>query len=531
MANPLFRTKSIESLLAQGQSGELKRSLNALNLTFLGVGAIIGAGIFAMVGTASQAAGPAIILSFVLAAVGCAFAGLCYAEFAAMIPVAGSAYVYSYATMGEFVAFVIGWALTLEYALGASTVAVGWSGYVVSFLNDLGVILPGALTNAIGTDVVLLPKEIALALARRSGWTEFSPALVTEITTAGFDPTTLERTKALFNLPAMLIIAFLTMVLSRGISESAKLNNIIVIVKTLVILVFIFAGIWYVQSELYEPFIPSNPNEWGTFNPAKPEEGGFGHLGWTGILAGAGTIFFAYIGFDAVSTAAQETKNPARDLPIGILASLFICTAIYILVAYVLVGLVPFTRLNVPDPIAVGIDAVKDLAWLRFPIKLGAIMGLTSVMLVMMLGQSRVFYSMGKDGLLPSAFGKIHPKYQTPMLPTIITGVAAALLSGLLPIGTLGHMVSFGTLLAFAIVSLGILILRRTRPDLPRPFRTPWVPFVPIMGVLVSIGLIIGLEGQAKFWATAWILVGLAVYFLYSRHNSVLQKEAKARGE
>ncbi len=524
MANPLFKTKSIESLLAQGQSGELKRSLNALNLTFLGVGAIIGAGIFAMVGTASQAAGPAIILSFVLAAVGCAFAGLCYAEFAAMIPVAGSAYVYSYATMGEFVAFVIGWALTLEYALGASTVAVGWSGYVVSFLNDFGVILPGALTNAIGTDVVLLPKEIALKLAMRSGWTELTGSLANEIAKAGYDVNTLERTRALFNLPAMLIIALLTMVLVRGISESAKLNNFIVIVKTLVILVFIFAGIWYVQAELYQPFIPTNPNEFGSFDSDKPELGGFGHLGWTGILAGAGTIFFAYIGFDAVSTAAQETKNPARDLPIGILASLFICTIIYILVAYVLVGLVPYQRLNVPDPIAVGIDAVPDLVWLRTPIKVGAILGLTSVMLVMMLGQSRVFYSMGKDGLLPAAFGKIHPKFQTPFLPTILTGIAAALLSGLLPIGTLGHMVSFGTLLAFAIVSAGILILRKTRPELPRPFRTPWVPFVPIMGVVVSLALIIGLEGQAKLWASLWLVIGLVVYFGYSRYNSKLQK-------
>ncbi len=524
MANPLFKTKSIESLLAQGHSGELKRSLNALNLTFLGVGAIIGAGIFAMVGTASQAAGPAIILSFVLAAVGCAFAGLCYAEFAAMIPVAGSAYVYSYATMGEIVAFVIGWALTLEYALGASTVAVGWSGYVVSFFNDFGIILPGALTNAIGTDVVLLPKEIAMKLAMRSGWTELTGSLAQELSKAGYDVSTLERTKALFNLPAMLIIGLLTVVLARGISESAKLNNFIVIVKTAVILVFIFAGIWYVQSELYTPFIPNNPNEFGSYDAAKPELGGYGHLGWTGILTGAGTIFFAYIGFDAVSTAAQETKNPARDLPIGILASLFICTIIYILVAYVLVGLVPYQRLNVPDPIAVGIDAVPALTWLRTPIKVGAILGLTSVMLVMMLGQSRVFYSMGKDGLLPSAFGKIHPKYKTPLLPTIITGIAAALLSGLLPIGTLGHMVSFGTLLAFSIVSVGILILRYTRPELPRPFKTPWVPFVPIMGTLVSLALMLSVENEAKKWAIIWLIVGLAVYFLYSRHNSKLQK-------
>lgn len=529
MASSLFKTKSIEQLKAEAGASEsgLKRTLTAFNLTTLGIGAIIGAGIFSLVGEASQAAGPAIMLSFLLAALGCAFAGLCYAEFAAMIPVAGSAYVYAFATLGEFIAFVIGWALTLEYALGASTVAVSWSGYLVSLLGDFGLILPGALTNSIGTEVVLISKDIAATLHMKSGWAAINPGLIERIGAAGFDYTSLQKTTALFNLPAVLIIALLTSVLYRGISESAKLNNIIVIIKTVVILVFIFAGIWFVQAEFFTPFIPANPAEFGTYNAETPDAGGFGHLGWTGILAGAGTIFFAYIGFDAVSTAAQETKNPERNMPIGILASLFICTIIYILVAYVLIGLVPYQQLNVPDPIAVGIDSVPSLSWLRTPIKLGALFGLTSVMLVMMLGQSRVFYSMGKDGLLPASFAKIHKKYQSPYIPTIITGVAAATLSGLLPISTLGHMVSFGTLLAFTIVCVGVLVLRYTRPDIKRPFKTPLVPLVPVLGALVSIGLMLALSREAQLFALGWIVLGLFVYFLYGRANRAKQEAGK----
>ncbi|MDX2061920.1 MAG: amino acid permease [Bacteroidia bacterium] len=521
MASTLFKTKSIEQLKAEagGSEGGMKRTLNAFNLTTLGIGAIIGAGIFSLVGTASQAAGPAVILSFVLAALACAFAGLCYAEFAAMIPVAGSAYVYAFATLGEIVAFVIGWALTLEYAFGASTVAVSWSGYLVSFLRDFQIVIPAELTNAAGVKLIdLTNPELAQQLGVKPAWVPIAQVAATA-KNAGIDLAGLSTTTALFNLPAVIIIGVLSAVLYRGISESAKLNNVIVVIKMVVILAFIGAGVWFVDHMFFTPFIPANPNEWGSFNPESPELGGFGHLGWTGILAGAGTIFFAYIGFDAVSTAAQETKRPERNMPIGILASLVICTVIYILVAYVLIGLVPYTSLNVPDPIAVGINAVQELNWLKYPIKLGALAGLTSVMLVMMLGQSRIFYSMGNDGLLPGSFSRLHPKFKSPVIPTIITGIFAATLAGLLPIGTLGHLVSLGTLLAFAIVCIGILVLRYTKPNLERPFRTPLVPLVPVLGALISLLLIVGLEKLALFAGIGWLVIGVAIYFAWGRGN------------
>ncbi len=512
MANPLFKTKSIERLKQEAHTGEggLKRTLNAFNLTALGVGAIIGAGIFTLVGEASQMAGPAIILSFLLAALGCGFAGLCYAEFSSMIPVAGSAYVYAYATLGELVAFVIGWALTLEYAFGASTVAVGWSGYVVSFLKDFGLQIPPEFTSAAGQRLVDITDAVkAAAIGIKPGWVPMSEDLTTSALKAGVDLQTLPQVTALFNIPAVLIIGLITIILVRGISESAKVNNVIVIIKTVVILTFIIAGIWFVQADNFVPFIPENTGE-------------FGKLGWSGILAGASTIFFAYIGFDAVSTAAQECKNPEKDMPIGILSSLLICTIIYVLVAYVLIGLVPYKQLGVPDPIAVGINAVPQLAFLKPFIKIGAIAGLTSVILVMMLGQSRIFYSMGKDGLLTSKFAEIHPKFQTPHIPTIITGIGAATLAGLLPIGTLGHMVAFGTLLAFTIVCVGVLILRYTRPEIPRPFKTPLVPVVPVLGALISLGLMYGLSDLAKQISFGWLVLGLIIYFTYSKRHSKL---------
>lgn len=516
MANPLFKTKSIEQLKGEAHGGgeTLKRTLNAFNLTTLGVGAIIGAGIFALVGEASQLAGPAIILSFVLAALGCAFAGLCYAEFSSMIPVAGSAYVYAYATMGEIVAFVIGWALTLEYAFGASTVAVGWSGYVVSLLHDFGVTIPAQFTSAAGTrliDMTALSFENASALGIKQAWVPATDELMANAQKMGIDTAGLAQVTAWFNVPAVIIITLMTWVLVRGISESAKVNNIIVVIKVFVIMTFILAGIWFIKGEHFTPFIPENTGEWGK-------------LGWSGILAGAGTIFFAYIGFDAVSTAAQECKNPEKDMPIGIMASLFICTAIYILVAYVLIGLVPYKQLGVPDPIAVGINAVPQLSWLKIPIKLGAIAGLSSVILVMMLGQSRIFYSMGKDGLLTNRFAQIHPKFKTPYIPTILTGVAAALMSGILPISTLAHLVSLGTLLAFTIVCIGVMILRYTRPEIPRPFKTPLVPVVPILGAIISLALIFSLQRIAQLAGLVWLLVGLVVYFMYGRFNSKLNK-------
>lgn len=421
MSSTLFKTKSIELLKQEANVGEggLKRTLNAFNLTTLGVGAIIGAGIFTLIGEASQHAGPAIILSFVLAALGCGFAGLCYAEFASMIPVAGSAYVYAYSTLGEFIAFIIGWALTLEYAFGASTVSVGWSGYVVSFLHDFNIVIPPQFTNAAGAHLVhLVDQAQAFALGVKPGWVPISSALTLAATKAHIDLAALPQVTSYFNVPAVLIIALMSYVLFRGISESAKLNNIIVVIKVVVILTFIVAGYSYVVSDHFHPFfIDHNTGEGTNFLGGLP-----------GLLTGAGTIFFAYIGFDAVSTAAQETKNPEKAMPIGIMASLAICTIIYILVAYVLVGLVPYKQLSVPDPIAVGINAVPSLSWLRLPIKLGAIAGLSSVMLVMMLGQSRIFYSMGKDGLLTSQFAKIHPRFKTPYIPTIVTGIAAATL-------------------------------------------------------------------------------------------------------
>jgi APA family basic amino acid/polyamine antiporter len=478
MANPLFATKSLDKLKQEAADTEhgLRRTLGALNLTTLGIGAIVGAGIFVLTGqAAAQYAGPAIVLSFIVSGLGCAFAGLCYAEFASMIPIAGSAYTYAYATLGEFLAWIIGWDLILEYLFGASTVAVGWSGYVVSFFKDFGINIPAYLSSA------------PVSFSSQSGWS---------------------TTGAFLNLPAMFIVAAITTLLVMGIRESAGFNNVIVMVKVAVILLFVGFGIAYVHHSNWVPFIP-------------PNTGSFGEFGWSGILRGAGVIFFAYIGFDAVSTTAQEAKNPQKDMPIGIMGSLGISTILYIVVALVLTGLVSYKELLVPDPIAVGIDAAgQGLFWLRPLVKIGAIAGLSSVVLVMLLGQPRIFYSMAKDGLLPPKFAAIHHKFRTPYITTIVTGTVAMVVAGLFPIGILGQLVSIGTLLAFVIVSLGVLVMRHAKPDVYRPFKTPWVPVVPILGALLSGAQMAGLPMDTWYRLIVWMLIGFVIYFAYGRKHS-----------
>jgi basic amino acid/polyamine antiporter, APA family len=484
----LFRRKDVSALQAEvARDQSLKRALGPINLVTLGIGAIIGAGIFVLTGqAAANYAGPAIVYSFILAGLACAFAGLCYAEFAAMIPIAGSAYTYGYATLGELLAWIIGWDLILEYLFAASTVAVGWSGYVVSFLRDIGINIPTEYTSAPYTHVA--PPE--------AGWN------VWRLFTEGWT-----STGAVLNVPAMFIVGVITILLIIGISESATFNNFVVVIKITVVLLFIGFGMAYVNRENWEPFIP----------PAAGE----GKYGWDGVVRGAGVIFFAYIGFDAVSTAAQETRNPQRDMPIGILGSLAICTVLYIAVALVLTGIVQYTKLNVPDPIAVGInEAGPALAWLRPVVKIGAIAGLSSVILVMLLGQPRIFYTMSKDGLLPPVFSAVHPKFRTPWLASAVTGVVAMAFAGLLPIGLLGELVSIGTLLAFAIVCAGVLVLRYTDPERPRPFRTPMVPLVPILGIAACFYLMLGLPKDTWARLFIWMALGLVIYFLYGRRHS-----------
>jgi len=500
----LFATKPLDLLLNESkEEGEhtLKRALGPLNLVTLGVGAIIGAGIFVLTGqAAAQHAGPAIVLSFVLAGIACAFAGLCYAEFASLIPIAGSAYTYGYATLGEIFAWIIGWDLVLEYALGAATVASGWSGYFVSFLQDRGINLPPQFIATPGAQMVFFNER----------WMPLTSL------PAGVDPSTLQHATGVFNIVAFLIVLVITAVLVVGIKESANLNATIVVVKVSIVLMFIGIGIMYI---LKNPGLATA--NWSDFIPTN--SGKYGEFGLSGIATGAAVVFFAYIGFDAVSTAAQEAKNPQKDMPIGILGSLAVCTILYILVAGLLTGMVHYSRLNVPDPVAVGIDAA-GIAWGSFLVKAGAIFGLATVMLVMLLGQSRVFYSMSRDGLLPKWAGAIHPRFRTPWISTIAVGCCVAFLPALLPISDLGHLVSIGTLLAFVIVCAGVWILRVKRPDLQRPFRTPWVPFVPIMGIVVSLYLMASLPLVTWERLFIWLAIGLAIYFLYGARHSRVQK-------
>jgi APA family basic amino acid/polyamine antiporter len=510
----LLSKKSITLLqaeaAAEGEAVTLKRALGALNLTMLGIGAIIGAGIFVLTGTAAaQYAGPAIVLSFVLAGMGCLFAGLCYAEFSAMIPIAGSAYTYGYATLGELVAWIIGWDLILEYLFGAATVAVGWSGYFVALLRDnLGVHLSPAWTQAplsvVGTHTLVRnlmcidPNGAAVAAANGAcaAGSVLQPGII--------------------NLPAILLVGLMSTLLVIGIKESASFNNVIVFIKVAIVILVIGFGFMYVQSANWHPFIPTNTGE-------------FGHYGWSGIARGAAVVFFAYIGFDAVSTAAQEARNPQKDMPIGILASLAICTVLYILMALVMTGLAHYQDLNVPQPVYVAIAAAGPaLKWLTYFINIGAILGLASVVLVMLMGQPRIFFSMSRDGLLPAVFGKVHPKFQTPYITTIVTGVVAAAVAGFFPIALLGELVSIGTLLAFVIVCFGVMILRYVRPNIPRPFRTPAVPLVPILGILICGYMMYTLPNDTWIRLLVWMAVGLLIYFGYSVGHSKVARHVEA---
>ena len=443
---------------------------------------------------AAQYAGPAIVLSFILAGIACAFAGLCYAEFASMIPLSGSAYTYGYATLGELIAWIIGWDLILEYLFAAGTVAVGWGGYVVSFLKDFGITIPVAFTSAPYNHVT--PPD--------AQWWNLWQLFVKGWVSTG----------AVLNVPAMVIVGVITILLVIGIKESANFNNLIVALKLAVILTFIGVGVAYINKNNWHPFVPAID--------------ALGNFGWHGVLRAAGVIFFAYIGFDAVSTAAQESKNPQRNLPIGLLASLAICTVLYIAVSLVLTGVVNYTQLNVPAPIAVAVNSLgPKLAWLTFFIKIGAIAGLSSVILVMMLAQARIFYTMSKDGLLPPVFSAVHPKFRTPWLAQILTGAVAMLIAGLFPIGLLGELVSIGTLLAFAIVCAGIFVLRFTDPQIPRPFRVPAFWLIAPLGVLFCIFLMSGLPADTWARLIVWMAIGIAIYFLYSRRHSKVQSRVR----
>ncbi|HNR85141.1 MAG: amino acid permease [Crocinitomicaceae bacterium] len=472
MGNSWKAKKSIASLQQEASSGNaLKRSLSSASLVALGIGAIIGAGLFSLTGiAAAEHAGPAVTLSFVLAAVGCGFAGLCYAEFASMIPVAGSAYTYSYATMGEFIAWFIGWDLVLEYALGAATVGVSWSKYLNQLLESYGMGLPENLING--------PFE-----------------------------------GGIINLPAIFIVSLLSLVLIRGTKESAVVNNILVILKVAVVLLFIILGWEYIDPSNHQPFIPAN-------DPSKPDFGGM-----PGIAAGAAMVFFAFIGFDAVSTAAQEAKNPQKGMPIGIIGSLVVCTILYVLFSYVMTGLVPYQTFAGDASPAATAFAATPYTFLKQGLIIAILAGYTSVIMVLLLGQSRVFYSMSKDGLLPSFFSDVHPKFATPWKTNLIFMVFVSLFAGFVPVKDLGHMVSIGTLLAFCLVCVGILVMRKKMPDAPRAFKTPLVPFVPIAGVITCGYLMYSLPLESWLRLLVWMLIGCAVYFLYGYKHSKLRAE------
>ncbi len=488
----LWRTKSLTQLLSEADESEkgLKKTLSSASLVALGIGAIIGAGLFSITGmAAANYAGPGIMISFIIAAIGCAFAGLCYAEFASMIPVAGSAYTYSYATMGEFIAWIIGWDLVLEYAVGAATVASSWSGYLGKFFSNFGVALPEALM------------------------------------TTPFDVTSTGE-MGLINLPAVFIVTIMSLVLIKGTSESAFVNTLIVILKVSIVIVFIVVGFKYVRPENLTPLIPENT-------------GKFGEYGWTGVIRAAAVVFFAYIGFDAVSTAAQETKDPKKSMPIGIMGSLLICTVLYIVFAYVMVGVTHYKTFTAGGggdhlaPVAIAIDAMGEVVngtvvpaypWLNTSIILAILLGYASVILVMLMGQSRVFYSMSKDGLLPKVFSEVHPKFRTPYKSNIFFLVFVSLFAAFIPGRVVGEMTSIGTLFAFILVCAGVLVLRKTQPDAPRAFRTPLVPLIPVLGILVCFGMMAFLPFDTWIRLVCWMMIGLDVYLYRGIRNSILGK-------
>ncbi|HXJ32398.1 MAG TPA: amino acid permease [Candidatus Eisenbacteria bacterium] len=470
----LFRTKSVEVLLAElAGEHQLRRVLGPVSLTALGVGAIIGAGIFVLTGlAANQYAGPGLVLSFVVAGIGCALAALCYAEFAAMVPVAGSAYTYAYATLGELFAWIIGWDLVLEYAVASSTVAHGWSHYFVSFLGIFGIELPRMwINNPFDFD------------AATSTWV---------------------ATGAVCNLPAFLVVLLITVILVVGIRESASFNAAMVILKLVVVLFVIILGAGYVETKNWHPFLP---------------------YGMPGVFKGAAYIFFAYIGFDSVSTHAEEAKNPQRDVPIGIIASLILCTILYILVAAVLTGMIPYDKIDIDAPVAHAFKA-RGLPVAEFLISLGAVVGITSVLLVLLLSQARVLLAMARDGLIPkSFFAAVHPRFRTPHKATILTGILVATIAAIFPLKLLADLVNIGTLMAFVIVCAAVIVMRRTNPNVARPFRTPWVPLVPIAGILMNLAMMFSLGWENWLRLAVWLLIGFVIYFGYSRHHSIMSVE------
>jgi APA family basic amino acid/polyamine antiporter len=505
----LLRRKSVTELQAEALTDHsLKRALGPLNLTMLGVGAIIGTGIFVLAGlAAARNAGPAVVISFVLAGIVSTFAALCYSEFASLVPMSGSAYTYGYATLGELFAWIIGWDLALEYAVGAITVSVGWSSYVVSFLHDFGIQFPPQWIAAPGTELIDLPAALAAGLKMRPGWSAVTAGLTDQLGALGTDPATLGHATAVLNVPAILIVVIVTTMLVIGIKESARFNNFIVLLKIAVVLMFIIGAAGAINQNNWHPFIPANSGPW--------------QFGWSGVLRGASLVFFAYIGFDAVSTAAQEAKNPQRDMPIGIIGSLLICTILYILVSGIAAGVTPYRQLDVADPIALAADQA-GMGWMARFIKFGAIAGLSSVILVMMLGQTRVFWTMSRDGLLPPIIARVHSRFQTPWLITIATGVVVAFFGAVLPVADAANLCNIGTLLAFVIVSVGVLVLRVREPDLPRKFKTPFIWFVAPMGALSALGLMLVLPLMTWLRLLVWFIIGMIVYFAYGVRNSRL---------